>query len=270
VRAGLGGALNVYELQKHNRRPASPVRMGVPLASGENAPPRWQVLNPDQQHIRTPDLGPLASDVASPDGVIPAPTRSATLITPTSTSAISRHSPVSRTKDRLYRVKNGPSPASPRQSYAPYSDLIGWRRPPTWSWQKFAEGVKSEFPDQMLAINCSPSSTGSAPDDRDHREVPERARRDGFNSSSSPCRLPRAEYSMFDLAHATPNQMSAYVDCRSAIRRRGAWLHCDEHQRELAQATSTGSPPPGPPKARHRLAGSTERAVPLVTNREQT
>ena len=65
-----------------------------------------------------------------------------------------------RTSEGFYRVKNGIDQAISRGlAYAPYADLI-WCETgtPDLEFAKtFAEGVRSKYPDQLLAYNCSPS-----------------------------------------------------------------------------------------------------------------
>ncbi|MGN6469714.1 MAG: isocitrate lyase, partial [Rhizobiaceae bacterium] len=60
----------------------------------------------------------------------------------------------------FYRVRNGLEPCIARAvAYAPYADLI-WcetSKPDLEQARKFAEGVRREHPDQLLAYNCSPS-----------------------------------------------------------------------------------------------------------------
>ena len=65
-----------------------------------------------------------------------------------------------RTAEGFYRVQNGIEPCIARGlAYAPYSDLI-WMETSTPDLdvaREFAEAIKSEYPDQLLAYNCSPS-----------------------------------------------------------------------------------------------------------------
>src|SRR4029079_11774009 len=104
----------------------------------------------------------LASDVADVPTVVIARTdaEAATLITSDAMCRDRLCVPGERTAEGFYRVKNGLEPCIARaKSYAPYSDLI-WMETGTPDLElaaNFAEGVKSEFPDQMLAYNCSPS-----------------------------------------------------------------------------------------------------------------
>ncbi len=70
-----------------------------------------------------------------------------------------------RSAEGYYYVKNGLEPCIARaKSFAPYADLI-WMETGTPDLElakKFAEGVRSEYPDQLLAYNCSPSFNWSA------------------------------------------------------------------------------------------------------------
>ena len=65
-----------------------------------------------------------------------------------------------RTPEGFYRINNGLDLAISRaQSYAPYADLL-WcetSHPSIEEAKKFAEGVRSKYPNKKLAYNCSPS-----------------------------------------------------------------------------------------------------------------
>ena len=115
--AGFGGALNVYELQK------AMIAAGVAgshwedqLASEKKCGHLGgKVLIPTQQHIRTPDLGRLAADVADVPTVVIARTdaEAATLIT---SDVDERDRPFitgERTAEGFYRVRTASSRASP-------------------------------------------------------------------------------------------------------------------------------------------------------------
>ena len=65
-----------------------------------------------------------------------------------------------RTAEGFYRVKNGIDQAISRGlAYAPYADLVWCETgvPDLDFAKKFAEALKKEYPEQMLAYNCSPS-----------------------------------------------------------------------------------------------------------------
>jgi isocitrate lyase len=65
-----------------------------------------------------------------------------------------------RTSEGFFFIKNGVDTAIARGlAYAPHADMV-WcetSRPDLDEAKKFAEGIKSEFPDKLLAYNCSPS-----------------------------------------------------------------------------------------------------------------
>jgi isocitrate lyase len=65
-----------------------------------------------------------------------------------------------RTAEGFFRIKSGVETAIARGlAYAPYADLV-WcetSTPDLAQAKKFAEGIKKEFPNKMLAYNCSPS-----------------------------------------------------------------------------------------------------------------
>ena len=65
-----------------------------------------------------------------------------------------------RTSEGFYRVRSGVDAAIARGlAYAPYADLV-WcetSRPDMAQAKKFAEAIRTEYPDKLLAYNCSPS-----------------------------------------------------------------------------------------------------------------
>ena len=65
-----------------------------------------------------------------------------------------------RTAEGFYRMTGGIECAIARGlAYAPYADLI-WcetSTPDLDEARRFAEAIRSEYPEQMLAYNCSPS-----------------------------------------------------------------------------------------------------------------
>ena len=162
--AGFGGALNVYELQKAMiQAGAAGTHWEDQLASEKKCGHLGgKVLIPTQQHIRTLSSARLAADVANVPTVVIARTdaEAATLITSDVDERDQKFIEGDRTAEGYYRVKNGLEPCIERaKSYAPYSDLI-WMETGTPDLEyakQFAEAVKAEYPDQMLAYNCSPS-----------------------------------------------------------------------------------------------------------------
>ena len=162
--AGFGGALNAYELMTAMiEAGAAGVHFEDQLASEKKCGHLGgKVLVPTGQMIRTLNAARLAADVAGVDTVIMARTdaESATLIT-------SDHDPLDkdfitdeRTEEGFYKFKNGIDACIARGlAYAPYADLLWFETstPDLAQARKFADAIHAEFPDQLLAYNCSPS-----------------------------------------------------------------------------------------------------------------
>lgn len=162
--AGFGGPLNAYELMKSMiASGAAGVHWEDQLASEKKCGHLGgKVLIPTGQHVRTLQSARLAADVHNTPSVVIARTdaEAATLIT---SDVDERDMPFitgERTAEGFYKVRNGIEPCIARaKAYAPYSDLI-WMETGTPDLEyakQFAEAVKAEYPDQMLAYNCSPS-----------------------------------------------------------------------------------------------------------------
>jgi isocitrate lyase len=162
--AGFGGVLNAYELMTAMIvAGAAGVHWEDQLASEKKCGHLGgKVLIPTGQHIRTLNAARLAADVAGVPTVIVARTdaQAATLLT---TDVDEQDRPFvtgERTAEGFYRVRNGIEPCIARGlAYAPYADLL-WMETSTPDLdvaRRFAEAVKAEYPDQLLAYNCSPS-----------------------------------------------------------------------------------------------------------------
>jgi isocitrate lyase len=162
--AGFGGVLNAFELMKSMiAAGAAGVHWEDQLASEKKCGHLGgKVLIPTSQHIRTLNAARLAADVCDVPSLVIARTdaQSATLLT---TDVDERDQPFvtgTRTAEGFYRVRNGIEPCIARgRAYAPYADLLWMEtsKPDLDVAREFAEGVKSVYPDQMLAYNCSPS-----------------------------------------------------------------------------------------------------------------
>jgi isocitrate lyase len=242
--AGFGGPLNAYELMKSMiQAGAAGVHWEDQLASEKKCGHLGgKVLIPTQQHIRTLNAARLAADVAGVPSVIIARTdaEAATLITTDVDERDREFITGERTAEGFYRVKNGIEPCIARaKAYAPYSDLI-WMEtgtPDLALARKFAEAVKAEYPDQMLAYNCSPSFNWKKHLDDDtiakfQRELGAMGFKFQFITLAG---FHALNYSMFDLAHGyARNGMSAYVDLQErefASEDRG--YTATKHQREV-------------------------------------
>ena len=162
--AGFGGALNAYELMMHMiEAGAAGVHFEDQLSSEKKCGHLGgKVLIPTSQAIRNLQAARLAADVAGVDTVIMARTdaESATLIT-------SDHDPLDgdfiineRTEEGFYKFKNGLEACIRRGlAFAPYADLLWFETstPDIAQAKKFADAIHAQYPDQMLAYNCSPS-----------------------------------------------------------------------------------------------------------------
>ena len=162
--AGFGGPLHAHELTKAMiEAGAAGVHFEDQLASEKKCGHMGgKVLIPTAQHVRALTAARLAADVLDVPTVIVARTDalSATLLT---TDVDERDRPFiagDRTAEGYYRVTGGLDSAIARGlAYAPYADLI-WcetSTPDLAEARRFAEGIHAEFPDKLLAYNCSPS-----------------------------------------------------------------------------------------------------------------
>jgi isocitrate lyase len=163
--AGFGGPLNAYELMKGMiEAGASGVHFEDQLASEKKCGHMGgKVLIPTSAFIRTLTAARLAADVAGVPTILVARTDadSAKLLT---SDIDERDHPFilkgERTSEGFFRIKSGVDTAIARGlAYAPYADLV-WcetSTPDLVQAKKFAEGVRKEFPNKLLAYNCSPS-----------------------------------------------------------------------------------------------------------------
>lgn len=162
--AGFGGPLNVYELTKQMiEAGAAGVHYEDQLSSEKKCGHMGgKVLVPTNQFIRSLISARLASDVLDVPTVIVARTdaNGASLITSDIDPRDRKFVTGERSPDGFYRIKAGLDAAIARAvSYAPYSDMI-WCETATANIEEartFAEGIHSEYPDKILAYNCSPS-----------------------------------------------------------------------------------------------------------------
>ncbi|MHB1103378.1 MAG: isocitrate lyase [Devosia sp.] len=162
--AGFGGALNVFELMKAMiEAGAAAVHFEDQLASEKKCGHLGgKVLVPTSQFVRTLNAARLAADVMGVPTLIMARTdaEAARLITSDIDPYDAPFVTGERTAEGFYRLKGGIDAAIARGlAYAPYADLI-WcetSKPDLAEAQKFAEAIRKQHPEQMLAYNCSPS-----------------------------------------------------------------------------------------------------------------
>ncbi len=162
--AGFGGALNVFELMKAMiEAGAAAVHFEDQLASEKKCGHLGgKVLVPTRTFIKTLNAARLAADVMGVPTLIMARTdaEAARLITSDVDEYDAPFITGERTEEGFYHLEGGFECAIARGlAYAPYADLI-WCETSTPSLEdarRFAEAIKREYPDQMLAYNCSPS-----------------------------------------------------------------------------------------------------------------
>ena len=163
--AGFGGPLNAFELMKSMiEAGASGVHFEDQLSSAKKCGHMGgKVLIPTGQFIKTLNAARLAADVSSVPTVLIARTDADAAKLLTSDIDERDHPFISsseRTSEGFFHIKSGIESAIARaKAYAPYADMI-WcetSTPDLDMAKKFAEEVKKDFPNQMLAYNCSPS-----------------------------------------------------------------------------------------------------------------
>ena len=162
--AGFGGPLNVFELTKQMiEAGAAAVHYEDQLSSEKKCGHMGgKVLVPTSQFIRSLISARLAADVLDVPTLIVARTDAigAKLIT---SDVDPRDRPFitgERTADGFYRISGGLDAAIARGiAYAPYADMI-WcetSSPNMEEARRFSKGIHGEYPDKILAYNCSPS-----------------------------------------------------------------------------------------------------------------
>lgn len=162
--AGFGGNLNAFELMKALiRAGAAGVHFEDQLSSAKKCGHMGgKVLVPTSEAIAKLSAARLAADVLGVPTVLLARTDAdaANLIT---SDADPRDLPFitgERTPEGFYRTRPGIEQAIARGlAYAPYADMI-WcetSKPDLAQAKHFADAIHAEFPEQLLAYNCSPS-----------------------------------------------------------------------------------------------------------------
>ena len=229
-----------------------------------------KVLVPTQQHVRTLNAARLAADVAGVPTVVIARTdaQAATLLTSDVDERDRRFLTGGRTSEGFFEVSNGIDPCIDRGiAYAEYADLL-WMEtsePDLELARQYAEAIKKEHPDQLLAYNCSPSFNwrkhlDDATIAKFQRELGAMGYTFQFITLAG---FHALNHSMFDLAHGYARTgMSAYVELQE--REFGDEVRgytATKHQREAGtgyfDALSTTINPASSTTA---LTGSTEEA----------
>ncbi|HXR88803.1 MAG TPA: isocitrate lyase, partial [Steroidobacteraceae bacterium] len=164
--AGFGGVLNAFELMKQMiAAGAAGVHFEDQLSSAKKCGHMGgKVLVPTQEAISKLVAARLAADVCNVPTVLIARTdaEGSNLLTTDVDERDRRF--IERTQERtaegFFRVKAGLDQAIARGlAYAPYADMV-WcetAKPDLAEAKRFAEAIRREFPDKLLAYNCSPS-----------------------------------------------------------------------------------------------------------------
>jgi len=162
--AGFGGNLNAYELMKNMiRAGAAGVHFEDQLSSAKKCGHMGgKVLVPTQDAVDKLKSARLAADVMGVPTVLIARTDAdaAKLLTTDCDERDQKFITGERSAEGFFYVQSGIEQAIDRGlSYAPYADLL-WcetSTPDLEQARRFAEAIKAEYPDQLLAYNCSPS-----------------------------------------------------------------------------------------------------------------
>jgi isocitrate lyase len=242
--AGFGGVLNAFELMKAMiTAGAAGVHWEDQLASEKKCGHLGgKVLIPTGQHIRTLNAARLAADVCGTPTLVVARTdaQSATLLTSDVDERDQRFVTGERTAEGFYRVSGGIEACIARGlAYAPYADLL-WMEtstPDLGVAREFAEAIRSIYPDQMLAYNCSPSFNWRAHLDEGtiekfQRELGEMGYKFQFITLAG---FHALNHSMFSLARGYADEgMSAYVRLQDAeFASEADGYTATRHQREV-------------------------------------
>ena len=162
--AGFGGPLNCFELMKSMiEAGAAGVHFEDQLASEKKCGHMGgKVLIPTRTAIKNLTAARLAADVMGVPTILLARTdaNAAKLITSDVDSYDAPFLTGGRTADGFYEIRNGIETAIARGlAYAPYVDMI-WcetAEPNIEEARRFAEAIHAEYPEKLLAYNCSPS-----------------------------------------------------------------------------------------------------------------
>ncbi|MEL7311073.1 MAG: isocitrate lyase [Pseudomonadota bacterium] len=162
--AGFGGVLNAFELMKAMiGAGAAGVHFEDQLASVKKCGHMGgKVLVPTREAVQKLIAARLAADVCDTPTIVLARTdaNAADLLTSDIDEYDAPFLTGERSSEGFYRTKNGIDQAISRGlAYAPYADMV-WCETATPNLDEarvFAEALKRQYPDQLLAYNCSPS-----------------------------------------------------------------------------------------------------------------
>ena len=220
--AGFGGVLNAFELMKGMiEAGAAGVHFEDQLASVKKCGHMGgKVLVPTQEAVQKLVAARLAADTMNVPTLILARTdaNAAALLTSDVDERDQRFVTGERTSEGFFVTRAGLDQAIDRGlSYAPYADLLWCETavPDLDEAKRFAEAIKKDYPDQMLAYNCSPSFNWKKNLDdltiaKFQRELGAMGYKYQFITLAG---IHNMWYSMFNLAHEYVQKgMTAYVE----------------------------------------------------------
>lgn len=244
--AGFGGPLNCFEIMKaYIAAGAAGVHYEDQLASEKKCGHLGgKVLIPTQAHIRNLDAARLAADVCGVPTVICARTdaESARLITSDVDERDHAFLTGERTPEGFFRLREGTGVDHCIQrglAFAPHADLLWWEtsKPNLDDARRFAEAIRREYPDKMLAYNCSPSFNWEANLDKDdiarfQRELGAMGYKFQFVTLAG---FHSLNHGMFELARGYKARgMAAYSELQQAeFAAEAAGYTATRHQREV-------------------------------------
>lgn len=162
--AGFGGVLNAFELMKNMiANGAAAAHFEDQLAAVKKCGHMGgKVLVPTQEAVQKLIAARLAADVMGVPTIVLARTdaEAANLLTSDVDPNDQPFCTGERSNEGFYRVRNGGDQAISRGiAYAPYADLVWCETavPDIGFAREFAEAIRADHPDQLLAYNCSPS-----------------------------------------------------------------------------------------------------------------
>ncbi len=242
--AGFGGVLNAFELMKGMiEAGAAGVHFEDQLAAAKKCGHMGgKVLVPTQDAVQKLVAARLAADINNVPTLLFARTdaEAANLLTSDVDDRDKEFCTGERTAEGFFRVRNGLDQAITRGlAYAPYADLIWCEtgKPDLGFAQSFAEAIHKQFPDKMLAYNCSPSfnwkkNLDDATIAKFQRELGAMGYKFQFITLAG---FHALNYSMFDLADKYRDVgMTAYVELQeSEFRAEPRGYTATKHQREV-------------------------------------
>lgn len=244
MEAGFGGPLNVFELMKGMiEAGAAGVHLEDQLASEKKCGHLGgKVLLPTQNAVRNLTAARLAADVLGVPTVIIARTDAdaADMVTSDIDPVDQKFITGERTPEGFFRTKAGIEQAIARGlAYAPYADLI-WCETSTPNLdeaKQFAEAIHAQFPDKLLAYNCSPSFNWKAAlSDEEIAEYQRELGKLGYKFQFvTLAGFHALNHSMFELAHDyKDNGMAAYSKLQQAeFGSEDKGYTATRHQREV-------------------------------------